>query len=140
MGRIIQSACIALLLAGLLYPQQRYSTGASEEIRGFTINADRIRLLEEKYIVTAIRGKITFDDENGPPMEEALFEIRGPGDSQKIRSALTDDNGKFEIKNVPEGTYRFVVGKVGYTAYGGEIVLFKQVKKESKLHFSLHPI
>ena len=139
MRRIIQSACLALLLTGLLYPQHRYDTGAAEEIRGFTVNEDRIRLLKEKFNVNAIRGRVTLDDEDGPSMDEVLFEIRGPGNSETIRSALTSDQGIFEIKNVPEGTYWFKVSKAGYTAYAGEIILSKNIEKESKLHFSLYP-
>ncbi len=59
------------------------------------------------------------------------FEIRGPGSCEKIMSANTDENGNFEIRNAPEGTYIFKASSLGFNAYAGKITLSRNAKTDS---------
>ncbi len=56
----------------------------------------------------AIRGQIT-DKETGAPIPRALVSARFVGPSNLVKSALTDQDGRFEVANLPAGRYEITV-------------------------------
>lgn len=59
----------------------------------------------------SITGKIT-DSETNEPLEQVSVYI-----PQLEKGTITDENGAYTIKNVPEGTYKIVVSYLGYETY-----------------------
>jgi hypothetical protein len=130
---------ISLLIIGiasLAKGQDKYETG---EFKGFTINEPVIHRTDKVLSLRTISGSVWFEDERGHPMEGALFEIRGPGDCEIIRSATTDANGYFEIRDLQEGTYVFKASSLGFNGFAGEIVISRRAKQESLFRIYLQP-
>ena len=59
----------------------------------------------------SITGTIT-DSETGTPLEQVSVYI-----PQLEKGTITDENGTFTIKNVPEGNYKLVVSYLGYETH-----------------------
>jgi ferric enterobactin receptor len=60
-----------------------------------------------------INGRI-IDSVSGQPVEYASISLARESDKKEINGTTTDDKGLFELKNIPEGTYRLIVYFVGY--------------------------
>jgi Carboxypeptidase regulatory-like domain len=127
------------LLLALVLPvcaaQERFESGF---LRGFTnvlyvqedISAPDVR-------IRSVRGTITraVGDKSGLP--DALVEIIGPGDSDQLFSARTDDKGRFLIPSVPHGAYRFRVASRGFNAFSGKLIVSKDAPRGSTMSFAL---
>lgn len=138
--RVAKAALLLLIYTAVLgsvaEDQDKYRDG---DFRGFTINEPVIQRSKDHFVIRSIRGQIIFSDDNGYPMEGALFEIRGSGSSDTVRSATTDANGIFEIKDLPEGSYIFKASSLGFNAYAGEITLSRKAKAHSLPRIFLQP-
>jgi hypothetical protein len=121
-------------LVSLAKGQNKYKTG---EFKGFTINEHVIYRTKDVFVLRTISGKVWFVDEKGSPMEGALIEIRGPGDCEVFKSANTDVNGYFEIKDLEEGLYLFKVSSLGFNGYAGKIKISRNAKPESPFNIYL---
>jgi Carboxypeptidase regulatory-like domain/Polysaccharide lyase family 4, domain II len=58
----------------------------------------------------AISGMVT-EAENGQPLRGAKVDIEGPGAG--LMGGVTDDRGRFEIKNIPPGRYQLWASRPG---------------------------
>ena len=127
--------CLILLLC-IAEAQDKYKKG---DFKGFTINEPVIQRSKENLTTKTIRGQIYFSDDNGYPMEGALFEIQGPGSCETIRSVSTDENGYFEFKDLPEGRYIYKASSLGYNAVAGVITLSQRANADSIPRIFLQP-
>jgi len=85
-------------------------------------------------INTAIRAETfkvsgTVKADNNTPIEFANVILKN-GNPNDITGAMTDKDGKFEIKVSPD-TYTFSVSFVGYTAYTADILVNKDIQLDT---------
>lgn len=66
-----------------------------------------------------------------------LLEIRGPGRSQEIRHATSDENGWFRIRHVPERQYRFKTTLNTWQAVVETIIVFRRAPKEKEIRIEM---
>lgn len=92
---------ITLCVAGCCLAQDRFQSG---EFKGFTKSPTEhiISRLDKPITTHSVRGRIIFAEKDDP-LNEVVFEIRGPGDSERIRTAKSDDDGRFNIAHVRVG-------------------------------------
>ena len=95
--------------------QQRPGAGATQGVPG-----DRPRMPPRDNAGTAseigtarIRGRVT--DDHGLPLRRAAVVAVGR-ESRRPRTALTDPDGRFELTDLPGGTYEVRASKGGYVA------------------------
>ena len=55
-------------------------------------------------------------DENGAPVPYATIRITSTADEKLINGTITDENGKWVIRNVPEGEFNIQISFIGYDA------------------------
>ncbi len=63
------------------------------------------------------------DGTTGKPLEYSSIVIRGLKDSTKIFGSLVDEKGKFEITQIPLGSYKLTISFVGYKDFVIEKIL-----------------
>lgn len=68
--------------------------------------------------VSAQKLRGTVYDENGEPLVSATIAIEGTN-----YSTLTNDNGEFRFRNLPQGTFKVSASFVGYTTQKQEIII-----------------
>ena len=136
MARARLLCCLLFALPVASFSQGKYISG---EFKGFTINEPVINKLEKDFTVAKIKGQVVFRDDDGAPMKDVLFELQGPGETQKIRSAITNEDGIFEIRNVAEGVFKFKASAVGYDAIAGKVIVSKSAKHPDHIRICLQP-
>lgn len=57
---------------------------------------------------------------------DVLFEVRGPGASPVVRGVKTDKMGRFYLKHIVPGTYRFKATLHGFQSVIGTIVVIRR--------------
>lgn len=67
---------------------------------------------QEKPKLSTLRGRVVYDDTGRPVRRSTVLLARQDGNSPGP-SAITDNNGNFEFKNVPEGNYFIMVNAPG---------------------------
>lgn len=127
-------ACVVMLLVCSAAGQQRFESG---ELKGFTRSSTEhiINELEEPFVVRSVEGQIL--DPAGYPMPGALFEIRGPESSERIRAAKTGKGGRFRIGSAPEGTYRFKATFSGFQSVIGTVIVKRTAAKKNRIGLTL---
>jgi hypothetical protein len=117
---------IALVLL-LLVQSRTAGRFESGDLKGFSRSPSEhiIVTLNHTFTVKSVRGLVTADYDDSALLPEVLFELRGPGGSEKIWSGTTGDDGKFKISNVPEGRYRFKATFNGFQSVIGTVVVSK---------------
>jgi len=118
------SKWLVLLTLGITtscFAQERFQSG---EFKGFTKSATEhiISRVDEPLTVPSVRGAILFKGK-GEPVKDVVFEIRGPGNSERIRSSKSDAAGLFHISRVPEGIYIFKATKDGFQSVVGRVIV-----------------
>lgn len=63
------------------------------------------------------------------PVAYAAIVIINPQNNSTITGGITQDDGNFEIKRLPEGNFRFEVQFIGYKTYSRAITINKDSKK-----------
>src|SRR5262245_10679527 len=83
------------------------------------VSAEQVRdATTQPAIGTAtIIGRVTAADEPAVPLRRAIVTIRG-SNLPVNRSAITDDDGRFAIRNLPSGRVTIVAAKAGYVTGG----------------------
>ena len=115
------------LLAGLwlagLVPAR--SQSRFEDLKGFTRASPEsiIVEIEAPMLVQRVEGVIV--DAGSNPMANALIEIRGPGLSMRVKGVRTDQDGRFRMKHVAKGIYKFKVTSSGFQSVVGTLSLLK---------------
>jgi|SRR5208283_1759996 len=97
----------------------------------------QIVVLERSFLVRSVEGVISFQNEPGERLGDVLFEIEGPGTLRIIRRATTDKDGKFKIRRVPEGTYRFKTTRDGFNSTVGTIVVSRKAQKDDRIRIEV---
>lgn len=67
------------------------------------------------FAQNSLSGKV-LDNSTGAPLEQATVYF-----PQLENGAVTDSNGQFELRNLPDGTYKLVVSMIGYGTYTANI-------------------
>lgn len=130
---------LLLVLALTLLPQ-----AASQDVRkmldGFTLSPSEhsIDLWDMPFEVASVQGVALNPGGLEPELPSLLFEIRGPGNSKKIRRATTKDDGRFKIDAVPPGTYTFKATCYGFGSIVGTIVVSKSAPKSNAIKLLMH--
>jgi hypothetical protein len=98
--------------------QQRFETG---ELKGFTKSPTEhiIERLSEHLTVRTIEGMVTSRDSAKP--DRVLVEIRGPGNTENVRSASSDRSGRFRFRKVADGDYTIKLTLNGFRSVVGKI-------------------
>jgi hypothetical protein len=71
-----------------------------------------------------ISGSV-LDDSTSVPLENVDVFI-----ANTTLGCSTDQNGRFEIKNIPPGSYQVVASRVGYTVWSGQVGLWESGRRE----------
>ncbi len=118
------------------YDTGRFTWEHGGDLRGFSVSLLEhiIYEIEKPIEVRNVHGTILHNAYEEPvPMEDVLFEIRGPNRSDKIRATLTDRNGHFKIRGVPKGRYKFKATLVGFQSVVGTVIVSKKADKKKRI-------
>lgn len=91
-----------------------------------------INEIDHPFVVRSVEGLITLPHKGGP-LTGVLFEIRGPGTDRQIRRCKTDKHGRFKMRGVAEGTYRFKATLSGLQSEMGTIIVSKKSPKNNEI-------
>jgi len=129
-------ALIVLILTILCHAQDRFPSG---EYKGFTRSPTEhiIVRMDDPITVSAVRGTVVFRGD-GDPLKDVVFEIRGPGASERIRAAEFNSEGRFIISHVPEGTYTFKATKNGYQSVVATLIVSKKADHQKTIEIEMH--
>lgn len=111
---------LVVCLATFALPgQERFQAG---ELKGFTKSPTEhiLERLDAGVVVRRLEGRVG-SKEQDKPLEGVLVEIRGPGQADKFRSALSDQNGRFRIGGVRDGDYTIKLTLNGFRSVTGTI-------------------
>jgi len=135
---IRQLALLSCVIALSCSAQDRYQCG---DQKGFLKSPTEGLILEIDAPITvkSVRGTVVFLDDNDSALKDALFEIRGPGTSERIRAAVSDARGRFAIPHVPEGTYAFKATKNAYLSVVGTVVVSKKADPQKRILIVMPP-
>lgn len=128
--------CFALVLDISGSGQERRYTCGPE--KGFLRSStEHITVeVEEPFEVRSVAGRITRAVGDLGPLEGVAFEIRGPGDSEKVQGTLTDRKGNFRLRAI-EGTYRFKATMDGFQSIVGTITVSKRASRSSRIDLAM---
>jgi hypothetical protein len=129
---------LALVVLGIALAcgaQERFQSG---EFKGFTKSPTEhiISRVDEPFTVSSVRGSVVLSGKD-EPLKDVLFEIRGPGDSERIRAAKTGAEGRFKIGRVPEGTYTFKATLDGFQSVVGTLVVSKKADRQKAIKIEM---
>ena len=96
-----------------------------------------IVIVDQPFRVRTVEGTVDFKNEPGEHLPSVLFEIEGPGTGRTIRRATTDKDGRFKIKHVPEGTYKFKTTRDGFNSAVGTIIVSKKALKGDDIRIAV---
>tara|TARA_R110000796_G_scaffold104102_1_gene213813 strand:+ start:198087 stop:200537 length:2451 start_codon:yes stop_codon:yes gene_type:complete len=91
------------------------------------ISANNLINLSEEAI-GSITGKI-IDKTLEEPVAYAAIVIKSQDGSTIITGGITQENGSFEVKNIPEGIITFEVQFIGYKTYSRQVTISKDKRK-----------
>lgn len=126
----MKTATLLLLLAFATAPHVK----AQDVIGDFTRSPVEhiINQIDEPFVVKSVEGTIMLPDGDGP-IADVLFEIQGPGTDRKIRRCKTDDEGRFKMGRVPQGTYRFKATLGGFQSEMGTIIISRKALRTNEI-------
>jgi hypothetical protein len=126
---------ITIFVVGSCLAQERFQSG---EFKGFTKSPSEhiISRLDEPITIYSVRGRTIFRGKNDP-LNGVVFEIRGPGDSERIRATKSNHDGSFSIARVPEGTYSFKATKDGFQSVVGTLIVSKKANRQTTIEIAL---
>ena len=78
--------------------------------------------------IGSISGQVVETD-SGNPVAYATIVIRSLEDGSTITGSITKDDGTFELKKLPEGTFTFEVQYIGYKKHSREVTISKKNRK-----------
>jgi hypothetical protein len=96
-----------------------------------------INQLEQPFVVRSVEGSITNKAGYREPLPNVLVEIQGPDTDRKIRRATTDGHGRFRIRHVPVGTYKFKATLNGFQSVMGTITISKKAPKGDEIKLEM---
>ncbi|MEJ0032933.1 MAG: carboxypeptidase-like regulatory domain-containing protein [Bacteroidota bacterium] len=57
------------------------------------------------------------------PVEFATVQLNDPATGKPVDGALCDDQGKFTVSKVANGTYKMIISFIGYETYTQDIII-----------------
>lgn len=96
-----------------------------------------INQIEQPFVVRSVAGVISRKQGDRGPLPDVLFEIQGPGTDRKIRRSRTDEHGRFRIRHVPGGTYKFKATLNGFQSMMGTITVSKKAPKTDEIKIAM---
>lgn len=90
---------------------------------------------EEPPAKSTVRGKVVYDDTGRPVRRARIYLFKTDGKSSGNLNSLTNNNGEFEIKNVPQGKYFVMVNSPGILTPFGFADDFDQIEKYPEQEF-----
>ena len=114
-------------------------SGSDDPIGAFTRSPNEhiINEVNQPFEVGLIQGLIKLENGFGP-LADVLFEIQGPGHDRRIRRCTTDKDGRFKIRRVPQGTYRFKATRESFQSEMGTIIVSKKSPKTNEITITMH--
>jgi hypothetical protein len=100
---------------------------------------ERIAVEHDAVRVSAVEGRVVGFDVSGEPISGALIEVRGPDESDRVLSALTNSLGRFRLAGIPEGRYVWKVTLFGFESILGDLVVDPEVTSETPWEIVLKP-
>ncbi|MCL6566971.1 MAG: carboxypeptidase-like regulatory domain-containing protein [Acidobacteriia bacterium] len=115
--------------------QERFQSG---ELKGFTKSPTEhiITRIDDPITVSSVRGLVVFSGKD-EPLKDVLFEIRGPGNQERIRAAKTGSDGRFKIGRVPEGIYTFKATRDGFQSVVGTLIVSKRTDRRQTIKIEM---
>ncbi len=92
--------------------------------------------LDGPITVSAVQGTIMLSVHKDA-LEGVIFEIRGPGSSERVRAAKSDNKGHVEISHVRQGTYTFKATKDGFQSVVGTLIVSKKADRQSTVKIEM---
>jgi hypothetical protein len=122
----------------LISGQDRFQSG---ELKGFTRSPTEgiIVHLEQRFVVQGVSGTIIRAVGDESPLEGVLFELRGPGTSEDMRSATTGIDDRFQLEQIPRGKYIFKSTALGFQSIVGRIVVSPKAASSQVIRLSMRP-
>ena len=126
------------LVTVLAWGQEHYSSG---ELKGFTKSPTEsvIIHIDDPFVVSVLRGEVSRKGGDNSPLENVLIEIRGPGDSEVIKSAKTTTEGKFQFPHLKPGKYIFKATTLGFQSIVGVVVVSPGEKQSHVVTLKMRP-
>ena len=78
--------------------------------------------------IGSISGQVV-ETTSGNPVAYATIVIRSLEDGSTISGSITKEDGSFELKKLPEGTFTFEVQFIGYKKHSREVTISKKNRK-----------
>lgn len=136
---LFEVVCLYLLSAGpqCAACQARFESGPE---RGFSraVPEHIIREIKVPFRVRKVSGVVHLAVSDKGPMERVLFEVRGPGQSDRVTGTYTNKNGEFSFKRLKPGTYRFKVTFSGFQSQVGTIIV-DQAAEKAEITIAMEP-
>ena len=123
----VNELCVlVLLICGVSQEQAKWYKDLADFTKSPTEHI--IVFLDEAFVVRSVEGVIRTERGPDDPLSDVLLELQGPGSDKRIRSTRTDRQGRFQMRRVPNGTYRFKATLDGFQSVVGTIVVSKKSK------------
>jgi hypothetical protein len=136
--------CKAFVLVGLTLAasgqsQDRFTDEFGGEFRGFAKSPTEhiVDRLPDLVVVKAVAGEIRARS-NDEPLPNVLFEIRGPGAAQTVRSVKANALGRFSLGRVRSGEYVFKATLNGFQSLVGRVRVTKTADPTSRIEIKLN--
>jgi len=131
--RILFVLWLAATLVALA--QERFETG---ELKGFTKSPTEhiIERLRDSPTIRSVEGSV-HSEALKKPLEGVLVEIRGPGATEKIKSAVSNRHGRFRFGRVPDGQYTIKVTLNGFRSVVGTVSVRRSAKESKPLRIDM---
>jgi len=127
-----------LMSVTVAWGQDRYQSG---ELKGFTISREEhiITHLDDPLTVREVKGTAFIANDEKAPLEGVLFELRGPGDSDTIRSTKTGRDGNFALRHIRPGKYLFKATSLGFQSLVGVVIVSPKAGRDQAILLRLKP-
>jgi hypothetical protein len=120
---------LVIVILGIGAPQKTtdFTRSPTEHLKAY---------VDQPFVVRSVTGFVTLE-RAGDPLAHALVEIQGPAEKLRIRRATTDEHGRFGIRHVPHGSYKFKVTLGGYQSVLGTITVSRSASGDNKIRIEM---
>lgn len=99
--------------AAAAMPHGPFAEELTEPVAASTAQVPRTPAAQRPKVTVVLTGVVTTDDNPGRPLRHAIVTVTA-AELPSPRQAVTDDDGKFVLADLPPGRYAIVVEKPGY--------------------------
>lgn len=109
------------------------------DMDGFTEEGTWLKEVSKPFIVREIKGRIIPENvAYSWPYRPPMFEIRAMGKGTMIHRTQVDKNGRFILKDIPEGIYCFYISCPGWEDVIGAIIVDKDADRARAISLVIH--